>query len=229
MHHEFLNKKSIKLLKFLLLFSQYTMENPLLPPELSAFIDSENIDFAVKAGRAYPLNRAFFFIGFWSFWNAITWVCVLAFLWPLFFGNEVHIEINGIPTVVSPDNIEPIIVPAIMLWIFVLIWMWFLYAGIYVLLKKWWYFVGTSTRFIHFQQGKIRSIDWEQFSWDIEISGNNSKGNISLKLKTGTMVSRENGPDRYVPDVIDIVEIPNAFEVEKICRRRIKENDPTPA
>jgi hypothetical protein len=43
------------------------------------------------------------------------------------------------------------------------------------------------------------------------------------------MVSRENGPDRYVPDVIDIVEIPNAFEVEKICRRRIKENDPTPA
>lgn len=204
------------------------MQNIILPPELSTFIDSENIDFAVKAGRAHPLRLALFFIGFWSFWNAITWVCIFAFLWPLFWGNEVNIEVNGIPTVLSPDNIEPIIVPAIMLCIFVLIWLWFLYAGIYVLFKKWWYFVWTPTRFIHFQKGKIRSIDWEQFSWDIEVSGNNLKGNISLQLKTWSMVSRENGPDRYVPDVINIVEITNAFEVERICRRRIKENDPTP-
>jgi hypothetical protein len=42
------------------------------------------------------------------------------------------------------------------------------------------------------------------------------------------MVSRKNGPDEYVPDVIYMLEIPNVFEVEQICRRRIKENDPTP-
>jgi hypothetical protein len=43
------------------------------------------------------------------------------------------------------------------------------------------------------------------------------------------MVSRKEEPDRYVPDVIYILEIPDVFEVEQICRRRIKENDPTPS
>jgi len=47
-------------------------------------------------------------------------------------------------------------------------------------------------------------------------------------MRTGKMVSRKNGPDRYVPDVIYISEIPYVFEIEKICRARIKENDPTP-
>ena len=47
-------------------------------------------------------------------------------------------------------------------------------------------------------------------------------------MRTGRMVSRKNGPDEYVPDVIYMLEIPNVFEVEQICRRRIKENDPTP-
>jgi hypothetical protein len=42
------------------------------------------------------------------------------------------------------------------------------------------------------------------------------------------MVSRKNGPDRYVPDVIYISDVPYVFEIEKICRKRIKENDPTP-
>jgi hypothetical protein len=35
-------------------------------------------------------------------------------------------------------------------------------------------------------------------------------------------------PDRYVPDVIYMSKIPEAFEIERICRKRIKENDPTP-
>jgi len=48
-------------------------------------------------------------------------------------------------------------------------------------------------------------------------------------MRTGRMLSKKNGPDRYVPDVIYLVQIPYVFEVEKICRRRIKENDPTPA
>ena len=43
------------------------------------------------------------------------------------------------------------------------------------------------------------------------------------------MVHRSNNrSDEYVPDVIYITGIPNVFEIEKICRTRIKENDPTP-
>jgi hypothetical protein len=102
-------------------------------------------------------------------------------------------------------------------------------GGIRSLFRKGGYFVGTSTRLIHSYKGKIRSIDWEQFSGDIELSGDTPTGSISLQMRTGRMVSKKNGPDRYVPDIIHITKIPYVFEIEKICRHRIKENDPTPA
>ena len=95
--------------------------------------------------------------------------------------------------------------------------------------RKGGYFVGTPLRLIHYYKGKMRSIDWEQFSGDIEVNGDINKGSISLKMRTGRMVSRKNGPDQYVPDTIYMSKIPNAFEIERICRKRIKENDPTPA
>jgi len=98
-----------------------------------------------------------------------------------------------------------------------------------LLFKKGGYFVGTPTRLVHFRNGTIRSIDWEQFSGDIEVNGNEQKGNISLGLRTGKMVSQKNGPDRYVPDTIYISGIQEVYKVEKLCRMRIKENDPTPS
>lgn len=205
------------------------MGNITLPPELSSSISSESHDFAVKAGRAQPLKKSFSLILFGIVWTAITSIFVFAFLDPLFQGKEVHFEANGVPTVVSPDNLGPIIMPAIMVGVFVLVGVGMLSSGIYLIFKKGGYFVGTPTRLVHFQNGNIRSIDWEQFSGDIEVSGNAQKGNISFQMRTGRMVSRKNGPDRYVPDVIYISEIPNVFEIEQMCRKRIKENDPTPA
>ena len=38
------------------------------------------------------------------------------------------------------------------------------------------------------------------------------------------MVSRK----RYVPETIYLTGIPDVYKVEKICRVRIKDNDPTP-
>jgi len=199
-----------------------------LPRDLSTIVGSESKDFAVKAGRAQPFKKSFSLILFGTIWTAFTSIFVIVFLGPLFLGKEVHFESNGVPTVASPDNLGPILVPALIIGFFVLVGIVMLSWGIYSALKKGGYFVGTPMRLIHYQKGKIRSIDWEQFSGDIELSGNNQKGNISLQMRTGRMVSRKNGPDRYVPDVIYISEIPNVFEIEKICRRRIKENDPTP-
>lgn len=205
------------------------MENITLPPELSSFVSSENKEFTVKAGRAQPLKKSFSLILFGTVWTAFTSIFVFAFLIPLLQGKEVHFESNGVPTVASPDNLGDIVMPAIIIGIFVLIGIGMLSWGIYSIFKKGGYFVGTPTRLVHFQSGSIRSIDWEQFSGDIEVSSNAKKGNISLQMRTGRMVSRKNEPDRYVPDVIYISEIPNVFEVEQICRKRIKENDPTPA
>ena len=202
--------------------------NTRLPYELSSNLGSESKDFAVKAGRAQPRKTSLSLFLFGIAWTAFTSIFVITFLGPLFVGKEVHFESNGVPTVASPDNLGPILVPALIIGLFVLIGIGMISWGIYTMSKKGGYFVGTPMRLVHYYKGNIRSIDWEQFSGDIELSGNKQKGNISLQMRTGRMVSRKNGPDRYVPHNIYISEIPNVFEIEKICRKRIKENDPTP-
>jgi len=204
------------------------LRNAPLPRELNSSLGSERKDFAVKAGRAHPRKKSIAIILFGTFWTAFTSIFVVVFLGPLFAGKEVHFETNGVPTVAGPDNLEPILVPALIIGLFVLIGLVMLFSGFYSMFKKGGYFVGTQNRLIHYYKGNIRSIDWEQFSGDIQVNGNIQKGNISLQMRTGRMVSRKNGPDRYVADVIDMSQIPNAFEIERICRRRIKENDPTP-
>lgn len=203
--------------------------SPDLPQNLISNIGSEQIDFSVKAKRDKPVKSSIGIIIFGTVWTAFTSIFVLAFLGPLFVGEEVHFTANGTPTVASPDNLGPVLVPALVIGFFVLIGIGLLTGGFYSLFKRGGFFVGTPLRLIGFQNGRIRSIDWEQFSGDIEVSGNEFSGNISLQMRTGKMVSSKNSGSRYVPDTIYISGIPNVFEIEQICRKRIKENDPTPA
>jgi hypothetical protein len=204
------------------------IDNITLPTTLSAEVASEGKDFAVKAGRAQPAKVSMALVLFGTIWLAFTSIFVVALLGPLFVGKEVHFTSNDVPVVAGPGNLGPILVPSLIIGLFVLVGLLMLGFGIYMLFKKGGYFIGTPARFISYHNGSIRSIDWEQFSGDIEVSGNEEKGNLSLRMRTGQMVSSKNGPDRYVPDTIYISGIPNAFEIEKICRQRIKENDPTP-
>ncbi len=204
------------------------LETITLPPELESFVGSEIKDFAVKAKYAAPPKTSIAMIIFGFVWLAFSSVFLFAFLGPLFKGEEVHFLANDVPTVASPDNLRPVLLPAVIIGIFVLIGLGMLGGGIYMMFKKGGYFIGTQTRLICQNKGKYRSIDWEQFSGDIEVTGKNQKGNIKLGLRTGKTVSSKNGPDRYVPDEIYISGIPNVFEIEQVCRRRIKENDPTP-
>ncbi|MBK7105089.1 MAG: hypothetical protein IPH62_07385 [Ignavibacteriae bacterium] len=204
------------------------MNNIELPQNLLSVIGNENIEFSVKAKRDKPVKSSLGIIIFGTIWTAFTSIFVFAFLGPLFIGEEVHFTTNGTPSVASPDNLGPITLPAIIIGFFVLIGIGMLIGGFYSLLKKGGYFVGTPLRLISFQNGNIRSIDWEQFSGDIQVNGNELEGNISLQLRTGKMVSRKNSGSQYVPDTIYISGIPNVFEIEQICRKRIKENDPTP-
>jgi hypothetical protein len=146
----------------------------------------------------------------------------------LLVGEEVHFESNGVPVTAGPDNWGPAIVPGIIIGVFVLIGLGMILGGLVMLLRKGGYFVGTPTRLIHYQNKTFRSIDWEQFSGDISVSGSALKGNISLRMRTGKMVKSKNKPARYVPDVIYMSGIPEVFKIEKVCRQRIKENDPTP-
>ena len=207
------------------------MRNAVLPRDLNKHIGSERKDFAVKAGRAQPRKNSMGIILFGSLWTAFTSIFVIVFLGPLFAGKEVYFESNGVPTVAGPGNLGPILVPALIIGVFVLIGLGMLAGGFYSMYRKGGYFVGTPLRLIQYRKGTIRSMDWEQFTGNIEVKANarSMKGNLSLEMRTGRMVSRKNGPSRYVPDVIYLSDIPYILEIERICRRRIKENDPTPA
>ena len=69
-------------------------------------------------------------------------------------------------------------------------------------------------------------IDWKEFTGDIQVSGNGTKGTILLVMRK---VQQAGTAKAYVPDLLYITSVSNVFEVERIIRRRIKENDPTPA
>lgn len=199
-----------------------------LPQELINAVGSESIDFAVKARRSQPAKAAIAFMIFGIVWLAFSSIFVILFLGPVFQGKEVEFLANDVPTVAGPGNLRPLLGPALIIGLFVLIGILMTTGAFFMLFKKGGYFVGTAARLISFRNGNYRSIDWEQFSGDIEVTGNDMKGNITLGLRTGKMVSNKNGPDNYVPDNLYISGIPNVHEIERICRKRIKENDPTP-
>jgi hypothetical protein len=198
-----------------------------LPMELESVVGDEKIDFSVFANRKKPVKQSFNLIFGGIFWLAITSIFVVVFFGPLFKGEEVHFSVDGVPTTASLENFEPMIVPALIIGLFVLIGIGLLLYGFYSFSQKGGYFVGTANRLFHYHKGIIKSFDWEQFSGNMEI--NIKKGDIALQLRTGKMVSRKNSSARYVPDVVYISGVTEVLEIEKMCRKRIKENDPTPA
>jgi hypothetical protein len=203
------------------------IETNRLPEQLESNISSEKKEFAVFSRRSQPIKSSLGLVLFGTFWLAFTSIFVVAFLGPLFVGQEVHFTSDGNPVTAGPGNLKPVLLPAMFIGIFVLVGIGMLGFGLYSLFKSGGYFVGTPTRLIHYRNGTIRSINWEQFSGDIEVSGDDRKGNIALGMRTGKMVSRKSG-SQYVPDVVNMVGIPDIINVERICRQRIRENDPTP-
>lgn len=198
-----------------------------LPTDLKSVIGTEKIDFTILAKRKQPLANSLGLIFFGTVWSAFTSIFVIAFLGPLFKGEEVHFKVNDEPTTASWDNFEPMLVPSLIIGLFVVVGIAILISGFYSLFQKGGYFVGTVNRLIHYRKGTITTYDWEQFSGNMEI--NSKKEDMSMELRTGKMVSRKNESDKYVPNVLYISGVANILEIEKICRNRIKENDPTPA
>lgn len=54
-----------------------------------------------------------------------------------------------------------------------------------------------------------------------------TQGDIEFQLRKGKIENRKNGSDKFVSNIICISGINDVFEIEKSCRIRIKENDPT--
>ena len=198
-----------------------------LPSELESVVGTEKIDFSVFAARKKPVSQSMSLILFGIIWTAFTSIFVVAFFGTLFKGGEIHFTVNDTPTTGSMENPESVLVPALIIGVFVLVGIIMLAIGFFSMFQKGGYFVGTATRLLHYNKGILNVFDWEQFTGSMKI--NIKKGDLELQLRTGRMVSRKNSSAQYVPDVLYISGVSNVFEIEKVCRKRIKENDPTPA
>lgn len=199
-----------------------------IPTDLKILTANEKIDFCIKANNDYPKSKSFGNIIAGIFLLAFMSIFVYAFLGPLFSGNEVEFKTNGELTVASIDNWETLVVPSVVIGIFVIAGFGVLISGVYSLFQKGGYFVGTETRLIKSLNNKITITDWEQFSGNIELKNENNRGDIEFQLRTGKLQSRKNEADKFVPDIIYISGVNDVLEIERLCRIRIKENDPTP-
>lgn len=202
--------------------------NSPLPPELESIIGKERVEFCVLAKRFQPAKKSIMLIRFAIIWTAFTSIFVIAFFGLLFRGREVHLNINKVSTTASWSNFTSLLPAALTIGLFLLIGLAMFIAGFYFLSKKGGYFVGSESRLISYIEGKLRTYDWEQFNGNMEVDI--AKGDISFQLRTGRTFAQKNSTqEEFVADVLYISGIENVLEVEEICRRRIKANDPTPA
>jgi len=130
------------------------MRNAPLPRVLSDSLGSERKDFAVEAGRAKPLIQSLGVIFFGTFWTGFTCVFIGIVLGPLFVGKETQFELNGVPTVAGPGNLESIIVPAIFLGVFLIIGILLLVWGFYSMFRRGGVFCGHSIAINTIPEGK---------------------------------------------------------------------------
>ncbi|WP_035647112.1 hypothetical protein [Flavobacterium sp. ASV13] len=205
------------------------MNLTVLPADLKKQIENEKTDFSIKAQRKQPLSKSLGGLLIGILMCAFMSLFIYGFLGPLFKNEETHFESNGVPVTASLDDLGELIVPGGIICLLTLAGIYVIINSIYSLFQKGGYFVGTETRLIQFQNGKTTSTDWEQFTGNVKIKARNNFGNLEFELRTGKMESRKNNPDKFVPDIIYVSGIENVYEIEKKCRVRIKENDPTPA
>jgi hypothetical protein len=202
------------------------MEN--YPAGLNKSLSGEKPEFAVKALRHHPLKGSLYVLGFGVFWTLFTMIFVFAFLIPILTGEDVDVTVNGEEVSTAGGFSAEVIAPAAAIILFVIIGLAVSAGGIYMMLAEGGWFVGTSKRLVMFRKDMVRSIDWEQFNGDIIVKGDDAKADITLKMRTGTVHRQKDGRELYTPDTVNMCGIRGVSGVEEVCRKRIKENDPTP-
>lgn len=200
------------------------MDNQMLEQALQG----EPHDFVVYSAHNKPLKEGLGLLAFGLFWLGFTSLATFTLFSPLLYGEEVHFTSNGQPVVASLADWHELVTPGLFLGLFLLIGIGVLIAAMVTIFAPGGWVVGTPKALVFFRKGKFRAIDWEQFNGDLQVSGNEQKGTLTLVMRTGRMVSQKHG-ERYVPEKMYIVGVPGIFAIERICRQRIKENDPTPA
>lgn len=206
------------------------IQNVELPEEINISLGSESRDFAVKSTLAQPILGSIYNIIFGAGWLVFTLYLISSFIDPEFIDHVIN-ALKGTEAVTPYEgSLMGLLFLVVLFGIFVSVGLFKLLNGVFSLFRGGGYFVGTPTRLVNFRHGKMISSDWEQFSGNIEVKGSNKKGNIKLLMRTGKMIrGMGKGGSHYVPDITFIAGIPGVYDIEQICRKRIKENDPTPS
>lgn len=196
------------------------MELTELPQELYAATGPETRDFAVKAGSLKPFIK--------SVPAIIGGVIWMAFFSLIFFSLfDLNLSEMIAKGAADAGTINPAYYLLGFCGIFYAVGLIIIGKAIIPLVRRGGYFVGTPDRLIHYRKGNVRSIDWELFTGDMKVRGNDIKGSISMSLKTGR-IRRRNGGQTFYPDVIFMTAIPGVSDIEKLCRKRLKENSSIP-
>ena len=193
-------------------------------PELIAAIGEETPDFAVEASRKEPLKKSVTSIGMGILMGVFLGPFVSAWMLPIFGDGTVTMTVNNVKTQAGSGNFWIFILPLLIISVFIAISANLIISGIINLFSRGGFFVGTPTRLISYRRGTLQSVDWEQFNGNILVK----RDDITLEMRTGHMERAGKHGSQYVADIMYIAGIPNAFEIEGLCRQRIKNNDPTP-
>jgi hypothetical protein len=196
-----------------------------LPEEINISIGSEAKDFSVKSGPIQAYGKSFSniifgltFLGFGYF--------ILTFLPEEFFkGEAIRIIKESVSKTAATEESKGTVFVFILFLIMLFVGLYLMIPGFVKLFKSGGYFVATPSRLLNYRKGHMSSFDWGQFNGNIEVHGTNKRGSISLEMKTGYMITGGKGGSRYVPNEVYISSVAGIYEIEQICRKRIKEND----
>ena len=181
--------------------------NAELPAELQqAASEADQIDFILRYASDYPKEYAYPLLGFGSCWTLFTLFFIAVFFGPFVLYGEVDIEINGVPTHITEDNIFELYIPASFLGIFVIIGLTLLIHGLTSAFAKGGWYIGHKDGLSYRKKDKTELTKWEDFS-SVEVKGEGKKGDVILKLKTG--------------GEFHISGIPDPQKISQICQLHI--------
>ncbi len=175
-------------------------------------LGGETAEFTVRASRTCLPGQAVLLIILGLIFSASACAIILAILAPFFLGGK--------GSVVSLVRLAPLFVMAPLLFLFLLLGIGTLGYGLYRLLAKGSWYVGTPTRLIMLRKNRQRSVGWNEFSGEIDTKKLGEQGAITLTLRSGTMVYGRYG-GRSVSRKICLAGIDDSSRIEQIIRKRI--------
>ncbi len=194
-----------------------------LPRDLQSFISAEKVDFIAYARRKKPLSHSYKIIILGLVWLSVTAIVTYAMVQPILNGKGLEYRLNDKSVVASFDNLSTLIIPVSIITLFSLAGIAVLTGGIVSMFKKGGYYVGTESRIIHYLKSDIDYYSWDQFTGNIELDFNENC--ISLEMNRGEIKREKNGLERFVHEELHLSGVENVAEIERICRKRINENN----